>query len=152
MIKRILNESRMEWEENILLFNSLNMQARVSEENTPQTLHELNVRLSGLFDRVMPYYGRARAYNDVLDRLIDRTIKVESEGKNEAERRANGINACRKFIVHYPDTDYETNLFDLRDQWSLYYEQLDSIVKSLRFKSDAKITNNSLLSMESKLI
>lgn len=152
MLKRILSESAMEWEENILLFNSMNAQARVQPENSHQTLHELNVRLSELFDRLMPYYSRARAYNDALERLIERTVKGETEGKNDAERRAKGIATCRKYIVQYPEMEYECNLYDLRDQWAFYYEQLDSLVKAVRFKSDAKITNNSLLSMEAKLI
>lgn len=152
MIKRILSESAMEWEENIVLLSSLNSQARVQSENSHETLHELNVRLSELYDRLMPFYSRARAYNDALERLIDRTIKGETEGKNEAERRAKGIANCRTFIVQYPEVEYPCNLYDLRDQWAFYYEQLDSIVRAVRFKADAKITNNSLLSMESKLL
>lgn len=152
MIQRILAENRAEWDEMIILFNSQNMQARVQQENTTVTLHELNVSLSSLYDRVMPYYGKSRAYKDALERLIDRTIKAHSEGKNEAARRSGGIEACRAHVVQYPGTEYVCNLFDLQDEWSFYFEQLDAIVRSIRFKADAKITNNSLLSLERNLI
>lgn len=152
MIQRILAENRSEWEEMLILFQSQNNRARVQQENTTVTLHELNVSLSALYDRVMPYYGKARAYKDALERLVDRTIKGHTDGKNEASRRSGGIQACREFTVHYPQGEYTCNLFDLQDEWAFYFEQLDAIIRSIRFKADAKITNNSLLSLERNII
>ncbi|MBA4293844.1 hypothetical protein C0431_12850 [bacterium] len=152
MIQRILAENRAEWDEMLVLFQSQNMQARVQRENSTETLHELNVALANLYDRVMPYHGKARAYKDALERLIDRTIKGYNEGKNEAARRSGGIQLCREYVVHYPNSEYVCNLFDLQDDWAFYFEQLDAIVRSIRFKSDAKITNNSLLNLERNLM
>ena len=148
MIQRVVRENVPGWEQMVESFLHRNAQIRIDNENSTTKLFEFNQALAHLHDEVAPYYYRARAFKDALDKLIDRTIKGQLEGKNEAARRAAGIHTCQCFLIE--GTAY--NLFDYLDQWNHIELLLEGLMKSIKFKADAKITNNSLLNLERGLV
>lgn len=148
MIQRIVRENILGWEQMVESLLNRNAQIRIDNENSTTNLFEFNQALAHLHDEVAPHYYRARAFKDALDKLIDRTIKGQLEGKNEGARRAAGIHACQFFLIG--NTQY--NLFDYLDQWNHIELLLEGLMKSIKFKADAKITNNSLLNLERGLV
>lgn len=150
MIDRILYQNPNVWEERIDAYVTRNMNLRIKNENSPPILFEFNQQLSHLHDEVCYDFYRARAFVDGLDKTIDRIIKsVEQDrGKNESARRAAGIRDCQNYIHN----GSSVNLYDILDRWSYLEHVLDSLMKSIRFKADAKITNNSLLNLERNLV
>lgn len=150
MIERLFRENTPQWEVFIENFMTRNRNIVIRNENSVATLHEFNMALTHLHDEVCPYYYRARAYKDTLEKLIDRTIKSATGDnlKNESARRSHGINLCTNFEVN----GYSYNLYDYLDHWNYLESLLESLMKSIKFKADAKITNNSLLNIERSLI
>lgn len=150
MIDRILYQNPNLWEERIDGFVARNREIRIKNENSTTNLFEFNQSLTHLHDEVCHDYYRARAFTDSLDKTIDRVIKSvgNDEGKNESARRAIGIGRCQTYTFN----GLVLNLYDLLDRWSYIEHVLDAIMKSIRFKAESKITNNSLLNLERSLV
>jgi hypothetical protein len=151
VLERLLSENTMEWEELVNQYENDNKILKVPSVDKT-ALHTFNVRVEELYTRALYDFGRARRNKDAIDRLLKNVLEDYYKGPNEQARKAAGIQFARKFPapdLYHADT---INLFDLEDQFNGYYYSLQSTIKSLQAKADAKITNNSLLNIERDII
>jgi hypothetical protein len=152
VLERLLNEDFQNWDKLMLYYEDKNKKLRVPSENTSETLHTFNINLNELFTEASYDFARARRNKEAIERLLESTLKDYYKGSNELARKAGGIQYARV----YPAPDFwpqETiNLFDLEDQFRHYFYTMDSTMKTLEQKAGGKITNNSLLRLEQKIL
>jgi uncharacterized protein YpuA (DUF1002 family) len=115
-------------------------------------LHNFNVRVNELFNRVIYDFARARRNKDAIERLVDNVLKDYYSGPNELARKAAGIQLAKSYPAPVEWGQETIDLFDLEDRFRFYFYSLDATVKSLAMKGEAKITNNSLLKLEKDLV
>lgn len=138
--------------EKALSFEERNKSIKVPKDNTPTTLHIFNMSISELYTEAEYEFGRARAYKDAIERLIESTLRGNYSGKNEAERKSAAYFYCQ----HYPSYGFAVedtvNLFDLEYLIHDYFNSLEATIKGLNAKSSARITSNSLLNIDRALL
>lgn len=150
VLERLLQENFSEWDHLVFQYEQTNRSLKVpAVEKT--ALHHFNVRVEEEYTKALYDFGRARRNKDAIQRLIKNVLEDFYRGQNEQARRAAGIQLARQFPApdNYPVSTI--NLFDLEDRFVGYYYSLEATVKSLQAKSDAKITNNSLLNIENSI-
>lgn len=148
VLRRLLSEDLEHWENIINNLEERNRQLKVPTENTPATLHMFNYQVNDLYTETQYYYARARRNKDAIERIIYNVLNDLYSGKNDWARRAAGIQYAQNYPTppgFYPD---KVDLFYLEDKFKWFYYALDSIIKSLQAKAEAKITNNSLLKID----
>lgn len=151
VIERLLSEDFARWDELIAEYERTNRSLKVPPVDKT-ALHFFNQSVEEHYTRAVYDFGRARRNKDAIARLIDNTLKDLYKGQNELARKAGGIQFARNFPApeNYP---YPTvDLFELEDRFVGFYYSMDATVKSLQAKADAKITNNSLLNVEERII
>lgn len=151
VLERLLSEDFNQWDELVAYYEQKNRTLKVPSVDKTE-LHHFNVQVEEEYSKAVYDYGRARRNKDAIQRLIENTLKDLYKGANEPARKAAGIQMAKNFPTpeNYP---YPTvNLFDLEDRFTGYYYALQATVQSLQAKADAKITNNSLLNVEQKVI
>jgi hypothetical protein len=148
---RLLSENLNEWEMTIAQLEKRNQELKVPSENTSATLHIFNCKLNELYTEAQYHYARARRNKDAIERVVYNVLNDLYYGKNDWERKAAGIQYAQK----YPDptgvSEY-VDLFHLEDQFKWHFYALDSLIKSLQAKAEAKITNNSLLKIDDQML
>jgi hypothetical protein len=152
VLERLLSEDFTMWDQLVFSYEQRNKQLRVPMENTTETLHDFNVRINELYTEAHYDFTRARHNRDAIQRFIENVLKDYYTGPNELARKAGGI----QFARNYPAPDFwpedTVDLFEVEDRLLHYYNQMDSTIKTLEAKADSKITNNSLLRIESKIV
>lgn len=151
VLERLLQEDPAEWKRVIDQYESINKHLKVPPvEKT--ALHHFNVSVEETYTQALYDFGRARRNRDAIQRLLKNTLEDLYKGSNEQARKAAGIQFARAFPApdHYPLPTVD--LFALEDQFNEYYYSLEATIKSLQAKADAKITNNSLLNIESNVV
>ena len=152
VLRRLLSEDLDDWEKIIKNLEDRNRQLKVPTENTTATLHVFNCQVSDLYSEVQYYFARARRNKDAIERIIYNVLNDLYSGKNDWARRAAGIQYAQNYPTppgFYPD---KVDLFYLEDKFKWFYYALDSIIKSLQAKAEAKITNNSLLKIDDNML
>src|SRR5690606_12596396 len=146
ILHRLLLENYDEWQKTCDSLIKRNKDITVPSVNDITTLHNFNVALSELYTETSYYFALARQNRDAIKRIIENTLKDYYKGKNDAARKAAGVQYAQKYPVpesakpFYPSDT--VNLFDLEDKINGYYYILESIMKSLEHKASAKITSN----------
>ena len=151
VLERLLQENFDEWDQLVADYEQTNRSLKVPPvEKT--ALHHFNVRVEEEYTKALYDFGRARRNKDAIQRLIKNVLEDYYKGPNDQARRAAGI----QYAKNYPAPDNypapTVNLFDLEDRFLGYYYMMEATVKSLQAKADARITNNSLLNIESNII
>lgn len=151
VLERLLQEDASEWKRLIDQYETINKNLKVpAVEKT--ALHHFNVSVEETYTQALYDFGRARRNRDAIQRLLKNTLEDLYKGSNEQARKAAGIQFARAFPApaNYPLPSVD--LFVLEDQFNEYYYSLEATIKSLQAKADAKITNNSLLNIESNVV
>ncbi|QHW35750.1 hypothetical protein GZH47_33190 (plasmid) [Paenibacillus rhizovicinus] len=151
VLTRLVRETSTDWESLVHNYEQENRALLVPSENSAATLHRFNVRLSELFTRAHYDFARARRNKDAVERLVENVIKDYYNGPNELARKAAGIQYARCYPAPEEWHADTVDLFDLEDRFRYYFYSLESTIKTLAMKSEAKITNNSLLKLEKDL-
>lgn len=151
-LRHLLMEDFDELDRIAFEFESRNRALKVPHENNTSTLHEFNININELYTEVEYEFAKARAYKDAIARIIENVLKDYYKGTNEIARKAAGYQLARKYPVGEFYHEPYINLFDLEHRINRYYNSLESSVKILKAKAEAKITNNSLLNIERSLI
>lgn len=151
VLERLLQEDASEWKRLIDQYELINKNLKVpSVEKT--ALHHFNVSVEETYTQALYDFGRARRNRDAIQRLLKNTLEDLYKGSTQQARKAAGIQFARAFPApeNYPFPTVD--LFVLEDQFNEYYYSLEATIKSLQAKADAKITNNSLLNIESNVV
>jgi hypothetical protein len=151
MLQRLLREDPQEWEALILDYQTRIKALTIPADHTTESLYHFNRELDRLYADVQFDFARAQRNKEAIDAFLDSVLKDYYGGKNEAQRRAGGIQMARAY-PNPTDSSHSINLLDLADHFGWYYDALKSCVKVLDMKAGAKITWNSLLSIEQRLI
>jgi hypothetical protein len=149
---RLLNEDLNEWHRIVQSYEQKNKALLVPSDNSVDTLHDFNIRISELYTETYYDYARSRRNKDALERLIDSIFKDSYSGKNEAARKAQAISRIYAYPVPGSLIEETIDLYELLDYFSYFYLMLDATIQTLKAKSDSKITNNSLLKLEKSII
>jgi hypothetical protein len=151
VLERLLQEDFNRWDTLVAEYERTNRSLKVPNLDK-SALHNFNQQVEEQYHNAVHDFGRARRNKDAIARLIDNTLKDYYKGANEIARKAAGIQFARNFPAPewYPHPT--VNLFDLEDRFVGYYYSLNATVKSLEAKADAKITTNSLLNIEERII
>lgn len=151
VLERLLSENFEHWDSLVAEYERTNRSLKVPNLDK-SALHIFNQKVEETYNNAVHDFGRARRNKDAIARLIDNTLKDYYKGANEIARKAAGIQFARNFPAPewYPHPT--VNLFDLEDRFVGYYYSLNATVKSLEAKADAKITTNSLLNIEERII
>lgn len=151
VLERLLHEDLSQWEHIVQHYETKNRSLKVpAVEKT--ALHHFNVSVEETYTEALYEFGRARRNKDAIQRLLKNVLDDYYKGPNPDARKAAGIQFAKAYPAppNYPTST--VNLFDLEDQFIGFYYSLEATIKSLQAKSDAKITNNSLLNIETNLI
>jgi hypothetical protein len=151
VLERLLNTDFSDWDRLIDEYERTNRSLKVPELDRI-ALHHFNQQVEDLYSRAVYDFGRARRNKDAIERLIENTLKDLYKGGNELARKAAGIQFARSFPAPESYPFPTVDLFELQDRFVGFYYSMDATVKSLTAKADAKITNNSLLNHEEKII
>ncbi len=150
VLSRLLNESFEEWDRLVSEYEQTNRALKVPAVDKTQ-LHNFNCQVEEEYTKAVYDFGRARRNKDAIQRLLKNVLEDYYKGSNEQARKAAGI----QFAQNYPtpaEFPFPTvNLFDMEDKFNGYYYDMEATVKSLHAKSEAKITNNSLLNIENDI-
>jgi hypothetical protein len=151
VLERLLHEDLGYWENLVMDYENQTKALKVPHENSIESLHDFNIRVNDLYTRAAFDFARARRNKDAIERFVENVLKDYYNGPNELARRAGGIQYARAYPA--PDNWREptVNLFDLEDRFRYFYYMMDSVIKSLEAKAESRITNNSLLKLESAL-
>jgi len=149
MIDRLLREPLDDWFLLVAHYETDNKKLPVPFDNSIENLYVFNSKLNELYTNCYYDYARAKRNKDAIERLIENVLKDYYTGKNDAIRRAAGIQYAQAF----PLVDGETiNLFALEDAFNGIFYSLDATIQVLKAKAESKITNNSLIKLEKSLI
>lgn len=151
VLERLLTLDHEWWEQRIAYYKKRNYELKVPLENTPSTLHQFNIEINALYTEAEYDYAEARRNKDAIERLIESILKDFYPGPNEQARRAGGWQYARKFPTQGIGSEETVNLFDIEDKINGYYESMKSTIQIIKEKSNAKITNNSLILIENSL-
>lgn len=151
VLERLLQEDIAKWDTLVAEYERTNKSLKVPAVDKTE-LYFFNVRVEEQYTKAMYDFGRARRNKDAIQRLLKMVLEDYYKGPNEQARKAAGIQYARSFPAPENYKDETVNLFDLEDLFVGYYYSLESTVKSLQAKADAKITNNSLLNIEKTIV
>lgn len=152
ILERLLQEDFISWEDKIHSYEMQNINLKVPMENSPTSLHFFNIGVNELYTQVIHDFGRARRNKDAIQRLLKSVLEDYYKGSNEQARKAAGIQYARNYPAPENHPAPAVNLFELEDIFNGIFYSLESTVKSLQAKADAKITSNSLLNIEKNMV
>ncbi len=151
VLSRLLNENFEEWDRLVFEYEQTNRALKVPAVDRTQ-LHHFNCQVEEEYTKAVYDFGRARRNKDAIQRLLKNILEDYYKGPNEQARKAAGIQLAQNYPAPEEFPFANVNLFDIEDRFNGYYYALEATVKSLHAKSEAKITNNSLLNIESDMI
>lgn len=151
VLERLLQEDFFYWDNLCAEYEKINRSLKVPSVDKT-ALHEFNAKVEEYYTRAVYDYGRACRNKDAITRLIKNVLDDYYQGPNDRARKAAGIQFAQRFPApeFYPEET--VNLFDLEDKFLGYYYSMKATVMSLEAKAGAKITNNSLLNIETTIV
>lgn len=125
---------------------------KVPRENNINTLAQFNYQLDDLHTEVTFSYNRLRSLKDASSRFLKNVLDDHYAGSSSTARKAAGIQLAQR----YPTTGVTTreslpeqiDLFLLNARINYVHDMYQACIDSISNKSNAKITNNSLLKLE----
>lgn len=156
MLHILLREDFNKWESLTAEYERQALSIKVPRENSTTTLSEFTVQLDELYTKASFDFNRARVNRDTMNRFLKTVLDDYYEGKNDGIRRAAAIRMAK----HYPTPDFYKqaynvefiDLYELQFLFDKYYFSLEAVMKSLEAKANSRITNNSLLKLESATV
>lgn len=114
----------------------------------PAAIKRLLAKIDALFTEARLDLVRTEVADDDIDRKIYVTEKEYAEGKNDIERRRNGITAVKVFPLANGTT---IDLWEIQKATNERYKFMDSIIDILNQKQSRLITANGIMKIESQL-
>ena len=125
---------------------------RINADASPYELRVLEKDLDDLQTDMLFDFSEMRTQYQDIQRSIEVITRINIQGSNEQERRANGYNAARGVQTQGSNgEDVQLNLFEVESVLRRRYFILQDIFSAIRDKSQRIITLRSTLKIEEEL-
>lgn len=120
----------------------------ITPDMDPGRIKYIQSELQKIYEDLRPIYGRVKARDAALQRLIYRVEAKGRTGSSESARRANGVMA----LESYRTEDGQTiNLFDVEAKSREQKEQVETLLDIIERKKESIVTFLSLFKVEASL-
>lgn len=129
---------------------------KMPRENNTEILFKFNYQLDDYYSEIIFSYGKMRSLKDASSRFLKNVLEDHYAGSSAMARKAAGIQLAQ----NYPTVTLTTtatlpeniNLFELDARINYIFNMYQSCLDSISNKTNAKITNNSLLKLEKEMM
>jgi hypothetical protein len=152
VLQRLLAEDHIYWTNLVNNYEEEVKALRVPTENSTVSLQQFNSRLDELFARASFDLSRATRNKEAMEALLKNVLETVYGGANDKDRKSISIKMAQEYPTGIPNYPVETvDLFEYMDSFNFYYLMMKSTMKVLVEKEGSKITNNSLLKIDSTM-
>lgn len=139
--------TKEEWERKKANYEVQVKSLPIPSDPSPSIVKRLLAQIDALFTEARLDLAKAQVADDDIDRKIYVIEKENMDGKNDVERKRNGIKAVKEFQVG----DKTVDLWDIQKATNERVKFMESIIDILNQKQSRLITTNGIMKIESQL-
>jgi hypothetical protein len=140
--------TKAEWQRREEYYEAELKKIKVSDAPNTAEIKRISSQIDTLFTEAIFDYARAKAADDKIKGLLERTLAKYKTGKNAEERKLSAIQSAENYPL---GEDKSENLYELKDETNRRMVFMDSVLNALKFKYNLVNMTYGSLKIESQL-